>query len=76
ARVLRVKGKGVKTVRAAGPGDLLCRVIVETPVNLSKKQKELLQELDASMGVEGNQHNPRATSWFKRVKHFFEEMKF
>ena len=76
ARVLRVKGKGVKTVRGAGPGDLLCRVIVETPVHLSKKQKELLQELDASMDAGGNQHNPRATSWFKSVKHFFEEMKF
>ncbi len=76
ARVLRVKGKGVKTVRGGGPGDLLCRVIVETPVNLSKKQKDLLQELDASMKAEGNQHNPRSTTWFKRVKHFFEEMKF
>ncbi len=75
ARVLRVKGKGVKTVRGAGPGDLLCRVIVETPINLSKKQKELLQELEASMNTEGK-HNPHASSWFKRVKHFFEEMKF
>jgi len=76
ARVLRIKGKGVKTVRGSGPGDLLCRVIVETPVNLSKKQKELLQELDKSMVADDNKHNPRATSWFKRVKHFFEEMKF
>ena len=43
-RIFRIRGKGVKTVRGAGPGDLLCKVIVETPVRLTKQQKELLQE--------------------------------
>jgi molecular chaperone DnaJ len=75
-RVLRIKGKGVKNVRGQGPGDLLCKIAIETPVNLSKQHKELLQELNDSMTKEGQHHNPKSNSWFQRVKHFFEEMKF
>lgn len=75
-RVFKIKGKGVKTVRGEGPGDLLCRVVVETPVNLSKKQKKLLEELQETMNSGSDVHNPNAASWFERVKQFFEEMKF
>lgn len=70
-RVFRIRGKGVKSVRKQGPGDLYCKVMVETPVNLSKKQKELLQELDNTMKSEaGMHHNPKADTWFARVKRF------
>jgi len=75
-KLFRLRGKGVKPVRGGAPGDLLCRVVIETPVNLSKKQKDLLQELSDSLGEPGNKHSPRRSTWFEGVKNFFDEMKF
>lgn len=73
-KVFKLKGKGVQSVRGGGAGDLLCKVTVETPVNLSKRQKELLKELEESLASERD-HNPQVEGWFKRVKNFFEDMK-
>ncbi|MCH4564272.1 molecular chaperone DnaJ [Halomonas sp. EGI 63088] len=73
-KLFRLRGKGVKPVRGGPPGDLLCRVVVETPVNLKEDQKELLRQLQESLG-EGNSHSPRKTSFFDGVKKFFEDMK-
>ena len=67
---------GVPPVRGGTTGDLLCKVMVETPVNLTHKQKELLKEFDTTMSKENSNHSPRSSSWFDRVKKFFEEMKF
>lgn len=75
-KLFRLRGKGVKTLRGQGPGDCLCRVIVETPVNLSVAQKEALQQFDTSLAGSEDKHSPQARSWFKNVKAFFEEMKF
>ncbi|HET8697142.1 MAG TPA: molecular chaperone DnaJ [Gammaproteobacteria bacterium] len=72
--VFRLRGKGVRSVRASGYGDLFCRVQVETPVNLTHEQKEKLRELDESIQSGGSRHNPRARSWFDGVKSFFERM--
>lgn len=71
-KVFRLKGMGVPSVRGGAQGDLMCKVMVETPVNLTHKQKELLMQFDKTMSA-GNKHNPRSTSWFDRVKKFFEE---
>ena len=71
-RLFRLRGKGVTPVRGGGVGDLLCRVVVETPVNLNARQKELLSELQESM--DGKKHSPRSKGWFDGVKKFFEEM--
>ena len=73
-RLFRLRGKGVRSVRTSVKGDLLCRVIVETPVNLSKKQKELLEEFNNSMREDGKHHSPREHSWLDGVKKFFESM--
>jgi molecular chaperone DnaJ len=73
-KVFRVKGKGVRTVRAPGFGDLFCRVQVETPVNLTAEQKEALRRFDESISGGGERHSPRARSWFDGVKSFFERM--
>ena len=73
--LFRLRGKGVKSVRGSQTGDLLCRVSVETPVNLTKKQKELLKEFEASMNEDNVNHSPRASSWLDGVKKFFEDMK-
>jgi molecular chaperone DnaJ len=73
-KLFRLRGKGVQPVRGGGVGDLLCRAVIETPVNLSKRQKELLEELQESMQG-GHAHSPRQKSWFEGVKHFFDELK-
>ena len=73
-KLFRLKGKGVRSVRATNKGDLTCRVVVETPVNLDKHQKELLQELDKSMAQDNKKHSPKEKSWLDGVKRFFEDM--
>tara|TARA_R110000772_G_scaffold51793_2_gene118839 strand:- start:112 stop:744 length:633 start_codon:yes stop_codon:yes gene_type:complete len=76
-KLFRLRNKGVSPVRGGPSGDLLCRVTVETPVNLTKRQKELLNEFqDALDGSSGTNHAPKKTSWFEGVKSFFDEMKF
>jgi molecular chaperone DnaJ len=71
-RMFRVRGKGVKQVRGGPVGDLLCRVTVETPVKLTRKQKDLLKEFSGHVEEGGSHHNPQATSWMDSVKKFFD----
>lgn len=74
-KLFRLRGKGVKPVRGGSVGDLLCRVVVETPVKLNKEQKALLEQLRGSLGEGGKNQSPRQTSWFEGVKSFFDDMK-
>lgn len=69
----RMRGKGVKSVRGYATGDLLCKVVVETPISLSTEQKELLKQFDDRL--QKGKHSPRSSSWFDGVKKFFEGMK-
>jgi len=71
-RSFRLRGKGVKPVRGGPVGDLICRISIETPVNLSAKQKDLLLEFEQTLHNGGSRHSPRAHSWFDGVKKFFE----
>lgn len=73
-KLFRMRGKGVKPVRGGSAGDLLCRVMVETPVHLSSKQKELLREFDKSIQKGGEKHSPQNASWTDRVKKFFDDL--
>ncbi len=75
-KLFRMRGKGVTSVRGGNTGDLLCRVMVETPVNLTREQKELLRKLDESLKSGKISHSPRESSWLDSVKKFFEDMKF
>lgn len=72
-KILRLRGKGMKSVRSHAIGDLLCSVVVETPVNLSKEQKELFIKLQESLSG-SDKHSPKTSSWFAGVKKFFEGM--
>ncbi len=74
-KMFRLRGKGVKSVRGSSTGDLMCRVVVETPVNLTKQQKELLQEFDKSLKADKKNHSPKAANWLNGVKKFFDDMK-
>ena len=47
-KLFRLRGKGVKSVRSGRTGDLLCHVVVETPVKLTREQRELLQQFEAT----------------------------
>ncbi|WP_374336699.1 molecular chaperone DnaJ [Leeia sp.] len=71
-KVYRLRGKGIKDVRGSSYGDLMCHVVVETPVNLTERQKELLREFEGTEGGDAAKHNPRAQSWMDKVKAFFE----
>jgi len=70
-KVFRLRGKGIRGIRSSGPGDLMCHVVVETPVNLTDRQKELLREFEAISDKDAGRHNPRAKSWMDKVKDFF-----
>jgi molecular chaperone DnaJ len=72
-KLFRLRGKGVTQVRGGGPGDLLCRVVVETPINLSAKQAKLLKSFDTSLSG-SSKHSPRSSSWFSGVKSFFDNL--
>ena len=74
-KLFRMRGKGVKPVRGGPVGDLICRIVVETPVKLNSEQKELLQKFGASMGKAAKKHSPNENSWIDSVKQFFEDMK-
>ncbi|NMF95959.1 molecular chaperone DnaJ [Aromatoleum toluolicum] len=70
-RVFRLRGKGIRNVRSQAHGDLLCHVVVETPVNLTERQKELLREFEEVSRGDADRHNPKAKSWMDKVKEFF-----
>jgi molecular chaperone DnaJ len=72
-QMFRLRGKGIKGVRSSGHGDLICHVAVETPVNLTPRQRELLQELESINQKDNGRHNPRAKSWMDKVKEFFAQ---
>jgi molecular chaperone DnaJ len=71
-KVFRLRGKGVKGVRTGMAGDLFCHVVVETPVRLTERQKEMLREFENSMSEGGSKHSPQSKSWKDKVKEFFE----
>ncbi len=71
-KLFRLRGKGIKPVRGGAAGDLLCRIMVETPVNLTAKQKAMLTEFEQALH-DNKQHAPKAASWFENVKRFFDK---
>lgn len=70
--VFRLKGKGIKPLRQSENGDLMVHVVVETPVKLTEKQKDLLREFEISTQADSGKHSPRNKSWMDKVKGFFD----
>ena len=68
---LRLRGKGMPALRGGGVGDMMIELAVETPVNLTAKQKELLEEFEKL----GADNNPEGSSFFAKVKGFWDGMK-
>ncbi len=73
-KMFRMRGKGVKSVRSGSIGDLICKVVLETPVNLNSRQKELLQEFEDSMGKDSSKYRPKEQGFFDGVKKFFDDL--
>jgi len=70
-RQMRLRGKGMPPLRGGGTGDMIIELAVETPVNLTSRQKELLQEFEK----ESSNNNPESSSFFSSVKSFWDSMK-
>ncbi|MBU2881456.1 molecular chaperone DnaJ [Psychrosphaera sp. B3R10] len=73
-KMFRLRGKGVKSVRSGAIGDLMCKVMIETPVNLNESQKELLQQFNESMSGKSSKYRPKEQSFFDGVKKFFDDL--
>ena len=73
-KIFRLKGKGVTTARDNRVGDLYAAISVETPVNLSSKQKDILKDFYTSIEKGGKKHSPRHNSWVSSVKNFFDRI--
>lgn len=73
-RMYRMRNKGVKSVRSHSVGDLMCKVIVETPVKLSAKQRELLKEFEATCSSSPKKHKPKSDGFLNNLKNFFDDL--
>ena len=71
-KTFRLRSKGVKGVRSGYAGDLFCHVVIETPVKLTDRQRELLHEFEQLTAEGGAKHSPQSKSWKEKVKGFFE----
>jgi molecular chaperone DnaJ len=69
----RLRGKGMSVLRSNARGDMFIEAAVETPVNLTKKQQELLKEFEAS-GVKGRSTSPESEGFFAKVKEFWDDL--
>ncbi len=70
-RQMRLRGKGMPTLRGGAAGDMFIELAVETPVNLTSRQREILREFDTL----SKENNPQGSSFFKSVKGFWDSMK-
>ena len=71
-RQFRLAGKGMPVLRSRSHGDMLVQTFVETPVKLTKKQKELIAEFAK---LEGDDTNPESSGFFKKVKELWDGLK-
>ncbi len=71
---LRLRGKGMKVLRSESRGDMFVQIFVETPVNLTKKQKELLKEFSGD-DKQVKKHSPESTGFLDKVKELWEDLR-
>lgn len=75
-KLFRLRGKGVRSVRSRTTGDLYCRILVETPVNLTAEQRKLLEQFEATFsGESARKHSPKSATFVDGIKGFFDRLK-
>lgn len=74
-KVFRIRGKGIKSPRSNAVGDLFCRIDVEIPVKLTKRQRELLESFQSNVKKNNGKHHPRVNGWLESVKRFLSDLK-
>ena len=72
--VFRLRGKGVKSYRDRVLGDLFCDIQIETPINLSTDQKNILKSFEDSINKSKKEHRPNKNKWTESVKNFFNRL--
>jgi len=72
---MRLRGKGMPVLRSPARGDLIVELQVETPVNLTKQQQELLEQFENSAGRGGKPTSPESEGFFAKVKELWEDLK-
>ena len=72
--LLRIRGRGVPSLKSGRRGDLMCRVVVETPVKLTPKQKSLLEEFQSETDVASVTHLPKGSRWMDHIRSFFDRL--
>jgi molecular chaperone DnaJ len=85
---MRLRGKGMTLINSPAKGDAIIEIFVETPVNLNKKQQDLLKELDQSIGgdsggkassstnhAKSSKHSPESSGFFDKMKDFWDDLK-
>jgi molecular chaperone DnaJ len=72
---LRVKGKGMSIMRTDSRGDMYIEMFVETPVNLDKKQSDLVKQLDETLEKSGRKNTPESETFFRKMKEFWDDLK-
>ncbi|PCI57003.1 MAG: molecular chaperone DnaJ [Alphaproteobacteria bacterium] len=72
----RLRGKGMSMLRSDAHGDMYINIFVETPVNLNKKQQDLLRDLDKSMddGKSSGNNSPETSGFFKKIREFWDDL--
>ena len=71
----RLKGKGMSILQSSAQGDLYIEIFVETPVNLSGKQKDLFRKIADDLGDDnGGKHSPESSSFLKKMKDLWEDL--
>ena len=73
-KVFRLRGKGIRNVRSGHLGNLYCRVSIETPVNLTSKQRNMLKEFERLTEKGGARHSPKAQTWTDKIKSFLDTL--
>jgi molecular chaperone DnaJ len=72
---MRLRGKGMPVLRSPARGDLIVELMVETPVNLTKQQQELLEQFEQGGGKGGKSTSPESEGFFAKVKELWEDLK-
>ncbi|MFA7276586.1 MAG: molecular chaperone DnaJ [Pseudobdellovibrionaceae bacterium] len=72
---LRVKGQGMNIMKSDVRGDLYIEIFVETPVNLDKKQTELMKQLGETLEKSGQKNSPESEGFFRKVKELWDDLR-